>query len=290
MNEKRDHFADMIREAVRQTAPMPAMCREVMNQINAVDVDYGRLAEKMRLDPGVTMNVLKLANSSFFGGKHPVDSLRQAFVRLGTRRLFQIVLAQSVADRLAVRLDGYELEPHALLRHSLCVALTAETLAKKTGQEDSETLFTAGLLHDMGKVPMDPFLTAAKPMLRHRLQNCDWPFDRIEEELFGLSHSEAGKLLMEEWRFPPQLTDVIATHHHPHLSVGRNRAALMLHWADTLAYSEGFGDGIDGFRYAVSDSAAEQLDLRPRDIEYIASETLEKLTEMEEILTGTAHV
>ncbi len=287
MNDKQDSYAAMIREAIRQHPPMPAMVKQVMLELRNPEVNYAQLADRMRMDPGVTMNVLKLANSSAFVGTRQVDSLQQAFVRLGTRRLFQIVLAQNVAGRLAARLDGYELEPGALLRHSLCVALTAESLAKRLKLSFSETVFTAGLLHDMGKLVMDRFLVAAKPLVRKKLDESADPFDRIEHALFNIAHPDAGALLMETWQFPSDLVEIVRLHHHPTDSSTFGNAALIVHWADTLSYSQGFGDGVDGFRYEVFGQADKMLGLGPKDVERIASETLEKIKEMEDILTGT---
>jgi putative nucleotidyltransferase with HDIG domain len=284
----KEAFEQMIREAIRQFPSMPSLCRDVMEQIRNPNADYAVLAERLRLDPGVTMNVLKVANSSFFAGSRRVDSLLQAFVRLGSRRLFQIMLTQNVAGRMAVRLTGYELEPHALLRHSLFTALAAETLTKKLKLGFGETMFTCGLLHDMGKLVMDEYAQALHPILRKHLENEAEPFDAIEHELFGITHAEAGALLMREWRFPEDLTAIVQTHHRPDRSDSHGTAARIVRLADRLADARGCGDGMDRARYDTADAPDDNFGLATDELADLTDQMVEKLDELESVLTAAA--
>ncbi len=280
----RDARVKRILEAIARHPPMPALYREILPLLADPNANFDQLSLVIRRDPGVTMNILRVANSSYFSGADRIDSLRQAFVRLGSRRLFQIVLSQGVATRLAARLDGYALAPQMLLNHSVGVAVTAENLARLLHLDTREMLFTAGLLHDMGKVILDPFVQEAHAEFDAALQETDKPFDTLEEEVLGITHADAGARLMAQWSFPDDVVEIVAHHHHPDRAERGLNETLMVHFADALVYSQGVGDGIDGFRYPVADDAAERLGLRPRDIEKVASETLEQLQELEELM------
>ncbi len=284
MDARRERNAARIREAIRRQPPMPALCGEVARHIREPAADFGMLAEEMRLDPGVTMNVLKLANSAYFGSSGRVDSLRHAFVRLGARRLFQLVVAQGVASRMATRLAGYGLEPGALLRHSLCVAMTAEALTRTRKLGFEETIFTAGLLHDMGKPVMDVFVSEAGPEAQARLRDEPVCSEAAEADLFGISHAEAGALLMTEWGFPADLAEIVRAHHRIAATKLYGLPARMVRLADGYAASRGFGGGQEA---AIRDSLAEDeaaLGVAPADFEKLTEGIPEKVAELEAVL------
>lgn len=255
-----------------------------MEEIRNPDADFTRLSEQIRFDPGITMNILKIVNSAHFSGAQRVDSLQQAMVRLGTQRLFHIIVAQGVASLMTEKLAGYDLEPRALLSHSIGVALAAENLARHLAIKDDGALFTAGLLHDMGKVVLNPFVIETRVKFDSALRADDRPFDILEKEILGITHAEAGAELMRHWNFPEDMVEIVAWHHDPDQSKKQPQRTLMIHLADTLVYSQGVGDGIDGFRYRVHDQAGELLGLRPSDVERIASGVLDPLHELESIM------
>lgn len=275
---------ERILQAIADHPPMPSFYRDLLTHVQDPDVGYERLSKFIRNDPGVTMNILRMANTAYFAGTVRIDSLQQALVRLGSRRLLQILLAHGVTTRLVGRLDGYELAPRVLLQHSVGVAVTAESLAHLLGLKTREMLFTAGLLHDMGKMVLDPFIVETRPVFDDLLRDKDRAFDDIELEVLGITHPEAGAQLMARWNFPAEVVEIVACHHHPDRAQVFPTETLMVHLADTLLYSQGLGTGIDGFRYPVADDAATRLGLRSRDVEQVASGALDQLRELEAMM------
>ncbi len=263
---------------------MPAFYRDLLPHVQDPDIGYDQLSRLIRNDPGVTMNILRMANTAYFSGTERIDSLQQALVRLGSRRLFQIIIAHGVSAQLAVRLDGYGLEPRGLLTHSVGVAVTAERMAQMLGLKTREMLFTAGLLHDMGKVILDPFVAEVRPLIDERLRETERAFDDIELEVLGTTHPEAGARLMARWNFPDDVVEIVACHHHPDRAQAFPTEVLMVHLADTLLYSQGVGDGIDGLRYPVAEDASSRLGLHSRDVEQVASGALDQLRELEAMM------
>ena len=285
MDSSRSGVLARIQEAIAGHPPMPAFYSDLIPHVQDPDVSYEELSKIIRNDPGVTMNILRMANTAYFSGPEKIDSLQQALVRLGSRRLLQIVIAHGVSAQLAGRLDGYSLAPRGLLMHSVGVAVTAERLAHLLGLKTREMLFTAGLLHDMGKVILDPFVKEYRERFEERLaQDPARTFDDIEGEVLGITHPEAGSQLMARWNFPDDVVEIVACHHHPERSTVFPSETLMVHLADTLLYSQGIGDGIDGFRYSVANDAAARLGLRSRDVEQVASGALDQLRELEAMM------
>ena len=274
-----------IQKAMAEHPPMPAFYSDLIPHVQDPNVGYAELSAIIRNDPGVTMNILRMANTTYFSGPEKIDSLQQALVRLGSRRLLQIVIAHGVSDQLVGRLGGYSLAPRGLLLHSVGVAVTAENLAHQLGLKTREMLFTAGLLHDMGKVILDPFVKEQRARFDALLlQDPSRTFDEIEYEVLGITHPEAGSQLMARWNFSEDVVEIVACHHHPERSSIFHTETLMVHLADTLLYSQGLGDGIDGFRYSVAEDAAARLGLRSRDVEQVASGALDQLRELEAMM------
>jgi putative nucleotidyltransferase with HDIG domain len=274
-----------IRKAVEACPPMPALCQQALAFMQDPDMDFSTLAKEIQFDPGITMNVLKVVNSAYFAGSEPIHSLQQALVRLGSRNLSRIIVAQGVSARLSGVLGGYDLAPQELLHHSIGVALTAERLAQHLKMDQGDgSLFTAGLLHDIGKIVLDEFVQQAKEPICALLQSTEEPFDVIEQKVLGVTHPEAGAWLMRQWHFPEDIVQIVEYHHKPLAAASQRDRALLIHLADTLVYSEGVGAGIDGFRYSVENSAAEKLGLQSFDIEQVAAEAWNMVQEMETLL------
>jgi putative nucleotidyltransferase with HDIG domain len=274
-----------IRADIKAFPAMPAMCQTLMTKFNDPEADFGSLAEEMKYDPGMTANVLKLANSSAFSSGMQLDSLKTAFVRLGMKTLFQLVAAQGSAQMLKQTLAGYDLRPEELLRHSVWTAVAAEEIAVALKLDAPELLFTAGLLHDMGKVILNGFIILNATEISTAMHSNTEAFDCIEASILGISHAEAGAEIMKQWRFPDELVATIRWHHDPSKAGGHSTIVNIVHLADMLAYTEGIGTGIDGLRYKVSENVVSELGITTRTLERAASHTLDKMNELERILT-----
>jgi putative nucleotidyltransferase with HDIG domain len=274
-----------IRADIKAFPAMPAMCQTLMTKFSDPEADFGSLAEEMKYDPGMTANVLKLANSAAFSSGMQLDSLKTAFVRLGMKTLFQLVAAQASAPMLKQTLIGYYLRPEELLRHSVWTAVASEEIAVTLKLDAPELLFTAGLLHDMGKVILDGFILLNGTAISTAMHATNETFDSIESSILGLSHAEAGAEIMKQWRFPDELVATIRWHHDPSQAGVHSPIVDIVHLADMLAYTEGIGTGIDGLRYKVSENAVSELGITTRTLERAASHTLDKMNELERILT-----
>ena len=158
-------YQNDIKEGIKSFPEFPAATQRILELINEPTVDYEALEKAMRYDPGLTANILRLANSAQFGVKRHVDSLHRAFVLLGQKRIFELVMANISASTFSGELPGYQLYKQDFLRHSMWVGIAAEQFANTLKLRTRETLFTAGLLHDIGKLILDPFLAKERATL-----------------------------------------------------------------------------------------------------------------------------
>ncbi|HUI06925.1 MAG TPA: HDOD domain-containing protein [Verrucomicrobiae bacterium] len=279
-----------IRRRVETFPAMPALCKFLVAHLHDPYVDLQYLAQELRYDPGMTANVLRIANSAVYGGLARVDSVQTAIARLGMKQLLELVVAVGISQVLKKRLLGYQLEPEELLHHSVYVAVASEEIAKTLGLQTSEMLFTAGLLHDVGKIVMDDFVRTESARLDAKFRATKAGFDSVERDVLGICHAEVGGTLLKRWNFPEELVAPVFWHHRPSAAGSWTHTAYIVHLADMLAYSEGIGTGIDGLRYHISQEAISSLGLKSSTIEAVASHSLDRVRELSRMLCGTQTV
>ncbi len=238
--------------------------------------------ETLRLDPGLTANILKLTNSAYFGLPNKVGSVKQAVVMLGWRKLVKIVLATCVNAVMDKPIPGYDLPSGELWRHSVAVSVTAEGLMKELGREPDDRIFTAALLHDLGKLVMGEFVAEDLEAIRLAAEK-DVPFQMAEREILGTDHAEIGAMLLESWSFPSNLIEAVRWHHEPDSAENPGTLIDIVHVANVLCLMLGIGAGVEGLHYRPSTTVTKRLGLKPKQLEVVASQTLQWANELSSI-------
>ena len=193
---------------------MPQAAVKVMALIQQEDIAIDEIAQVLRHDPGLTANVLKLANSAYFGIPSKVGSLKQAIVLLGLKRFTKIVVAACVNDHMDCAIEGYDLPPGELWRHSIAVSSTAEALGKFKKNLATEDAFTPALLHDMGKLVLGTFVKEEFHNIE-KIAAQGVPFEVAENMVLGTDHAEIGAQILANWSFPSDVIDAVRWHHNP---------------------------------------------------------------------------
>lgn len=239
-----------ILEKVDTLPPFPAVIHKALALLQDPLVSAERIVEAVRFDQAITANVLKVCNSAFFGGVQPVSSLKDALVRIGNKKLIRVILSVGGSDVLQKEVPGYDLERGALWRHSVLCALLCESLCDVVGYGTKDKAFTAGLLHDVGKVVLSEFVGQDYGKIRDAAVAANFTFPDAESGILGVNHAEAGGRIAEKWNFDPELVNAIRYHHDP--ANGDPSALLFLvHFSDILCLTSGIGGGSDGLRYNV---------------------------------------
>ncbi|MFC1855598.1 HDOD domain-containing protein, partial [Thermodesulfobacteriota bacterium] len=229
-------------------------------------------------------NILRLCNSSYYSLSREIASLNDAVVLLGNQTLFNLILTSFSSNKLGKSVKGYGLEKGGLWEHSISCAILAREIAHKVGFKDIQLAYSTGLMHDTGKLILDKFLheNAAKVMEISNKEDVD--FTKIEEDLLGVNHATVGGLLAEEWKFPQAIVDGIKFHHTP-LDATENRELVnIIHVADSLSVTFGFGGGVDGLSYRFYDSALDELSLDKDQFEDYLSTLIDELDKASEII------
>lgn len=274
---------DEILKKLRNVPPLPPAVQKTLALLQDPESDLGQLAQAIQLDPGLTANILRLANSSALGAIREVSTVREALVRLGANRVGQLVMASGVAPQLRTATKGYDLPPGALLEHSIATALAAEELARAVDITPPEYTFTAGLLANVGKTVMGDFLEVDVTPILELAHSEMIPFQKAEKQILGIDHAELGAMLLESWNLPAQIVEVVRWYLDPDDYEGENLTLDLVHAGEGLAKMSSIALGVDGLHYHPSTYVIQRLRLTPDIVEMVMVSVVEKAASLREI-------
>jgi len=249
--------------AVRELPPLSASITEVIRACDDQDMTVGQLSQVILRDQALTANMLKLANSAFYGHARRVTTITEAVVLLGFSAVKSLAISSHTSRLLGGALPGYGLRPGELWTHSLAVAFTARRLAVEVHLAPVEEAFVAGLLHDVGKTILSTHMEHAFEEVTRTAEERRLPFHEVEAELLGFDHAELGARVAAAWSFPPELEEAIRHHHAPGLAQVKPALAHCVHLADACCMMMGVGLGADGLAYGVDPGSMETLGIAP---------------------------
>jgi putative nucleotidyltransferase with HDIG domain len=245
-------LADVCAQALRLPCS-PALLPRLSAELAKEDSSADDIEAIITLDPALAGSTLRLANSAFFSGGRAVDELCSAIMRLGHKEIYRLAALSLTSRWMNLGVEGYGWEPGDFCRHSLCVAVAAEYLATKTGGVDPRIAYTAGLLHEIGKLAVAHACGAMFPAIREYQQanQCTWL--HAEKQVLGYTHAEVGGSLLSSWRFPTNLIAIAANMEHP-AQAPAEVVPLMahIHAAKYLATCMGAGVSEDGFLFELN--------------------------------------
>ncbi|MBU0983964.1 MAG: HDOD domain-containing protein [candidate division Zixibacteria bacterium] len=269
-----DNKVKQVVSNIRNLPTPPIVFHQIQKVINDPKVSAGQIAKILSEDPAMSVKVLKLTNSAFYGLSREVESVKQAVVIVGLEAIKNLVLSASVLDMF--KGDDFDQEfQEKFWRHSLAVGFCGRILARKVrsrGMIDPDSAFSGGLLHDIGKMVLccflkDEFAQVTEEQSRDRVSATY----EIEERVLGYNHAQLGAILAGQWKLPERLTEAIAFHHQPQLTESEDPIAYFIHVANYLA-KKTFYDKDD--EYLIND-------MEPGVTEYLQIDeaTLESLSE-----------
>ena len=261
---------------------MPGAATKLLTLLDNPDSTAAQVEEILRYDPGLTANVLKLTNSAYFGLPAKVASVRQAIVLLGWKTIFKLVMTSCMNAVIGKQVPGYDLSAGELWRHSLAVSVAAEGLMKELKIAAPDEVFTAALLHDVGKMVLGDFVQEDREKL-DRLASPDLPFQELEQQVFGADHAEIGARILSNWSLPAEIVGAVRWHHAPDSAAKPSTVIDIVHVADMLCLMIGIGVGREGLQYEPLASATKRLGLRHDHLEVVASQTLQWVDDLSDV-------
>lgn len=229
---------EQVRACLQALPALPAVVTDLLASFDEENVDIGALAQQIGRDQSLAARLLRVANSSFYGLQTKVSSINEAVVVLGFRAVRSMVIAVGVGGVFrADQCPGFTIQAH--VRHGVGVGLAARALAQAT-RRNAEIAFTAGILHDIGKLVLAScFASQYRETLAYRDRH-DCLLVVAERDVLGLDHAAVGGLLADAWHFPSILRSAVAEHHAPAGATADSLADL-IHLADAIAHGLALG-------------------------------------------------
>ena len=255
--------------------PMPNIilkAREIMEDPGS---SLKELSAVIEHDQAIVARVLALANSAYYGLSGLVSSIQHASILLGQKTLGELITIAASSRLLSKKLKGYQLNPGDLWKHSLAVALGSKTIAGMINRDWIEDAFIAGLLHDAGKIILDPYVQERSEDFETHLKETPHKFFKAEKQILGFDHAEVMSRASRFWRYPEVQSMAIRYHHYP-MQSGNNRLACIIHLADFAAKEAGFK----------SQESALSSEIDPQILEYLGLESAQLDPIIAEITTS----
>jgi len=264
---------------------LPEIISKLIKELENKDTDPEALEKIIINDSSLSAKVLRIANSAYYGQSRQIDTVSKAIVLLGMNTIRNLALTLASSNALNSSFSGYGLEKGQLFIHSLATAVGASFIARNTKSEDQEKVFLAGLLHDIGKILLSPYLKKHIEVIKKIVFDVDKPFNKAETEVFGFNHCDLGAELAIRWELPRLIVDSNRYHHDPSECKNENSKVIeYIHIADHISYLSKFGLGIDGNNYKVLFDTFEKYKIdderKAKLIESVTEETNELFKSM----------
>lgn len=259
---------------------------QVVLRLNSVLADPNSsardVANLVSEDQVLTTRILKLVNSAFYGYPGQIKTLTHAVVILGFREVKNVVLTSQIFDlfKTSYKAIGNLFDINLLWTHSVGCAVISRNIASKIRYPEPEEMFTAGLIHDIGKIIELRCVPEKMADVFQMVEDRNIYMLEAERDVLGVTHCEIGRVMAEMWDFPPEIESCIAMHHTPSLAKKHCMEVSIVHIANCLTRMLEIGSGGDNLIPQTDPFSWERIGISQEEHESILTESLNSLAEL----------
>lgn len=243
---------------IQQLPALSTIVTEVLTLIDQGDVELSVLMQKISQDQALASRVLRVVNSPFYGFSRHIASLKDAGMMLGVHTLRNIVMAAGIMGHFPPGEDE-NFDRLSFWQHAIGTGVAARVLARYCGLNE-ESAFTAGLLHDIGKLVMAAYFPVDFDRVLAQRDAQDCLLKDAEQAVLGFDHSLVGTKVAQKWKLPVVIVEAIHHHHTPD-STPEIPFAALVHVADILCRGLEIGHGGDTLIPALDMTIMQRLGL-----------------------------
>ncbi len=260
---------------------LPVIALEVASLANNPMTGMSEIVRIIRNDPALTAKILRVANSAFYGMPGRVESLNMALVVLGMREISNLVTCISVFKTFPASGTGTSFDRKAFWEHSAGCGEIARVITSKLNMRLHGIEFTAGLLHDIGKIMLEQHLHESFMQAQDIIESDRAPSIVAEHQTMGVDHAEIGSWMAESWSIPESITEAIRYHHQPGLAPTNQALAAVVHLANTFTKAIMCGDCRTSLNEVLSQDPAWEI-LAKENPELVSMDVVQFVEELEE--------
>jgi putative nucleotidyltransferase with HDIG domain len=268
-----DNRVKQVVSNIRNLPTPPIVFHQIQKVLNDPRVSAGQIAKILQEDPAMSVKVLKLTNSAFYGLQREVESVKQAVIIVGLEAIKNLVLSASVLDMFKGKNIDQEFQ-EKFWRHSLAVGFCARLLARRArskGIIDPDSAFSGGLLHDIGKVILCCFLVEEFKKVQQEADRQS-PSHLVEDRILGYNHAQIGSVLAEQWKLPKRLNAAISYHHNPAECEGEELIAHFIHISNYVAKKTFYESSEEYLIGQLDDGVLDFIEISEADLEELAAD------------------
>jgi putative nucleotidyltransferase with HDIG domain len=259
---------DIILKSIDRIPAFPATTQKVAALLRNDDYAVADVANVIKYDQAIAANILKISNSAYFGARQKIKSIQDAVVYLGQQQLIRAVQTAGVSRYFSKGGKGYVAQSKDLWEHSVAVALMSQILSRKIQSREDPVLYTAALLHDVGKLILGEYVHESFEKIMYRVKQGKCSFLEAEEAILGINHADLGGRIATHWNFPADIRDAIAYHHRPDLLMEQDKKnAWLVYLSDQACLMMGIDGGIDALAHKGLEDVMQYFNLRMIDLE-----------------------
>ena len=250
LNFSRESKLKKIKACIARMPSLSTTVVKVLDTCNDPMASANDLKRVVSLDPVLTARVLKLINSAYYSLGKPVASLSRAIIMLGVNTVKNLALSSTIIENLNSMRSGHLFSADDFWGHSLSVGVVAKLLAHFTGvpAKKREEYFVAGLLHDIGKIPLHRKFPDDYHRICESAQKGRVELYRNEFECLGIDHGAVGNIIGNKWHLGSSLLESLTYHHNPEDSATHCREFVsIIALANLLALQLNIGNAGDHF-------------------------------------------
>jgi putative nucleotidyltransferase with HDIG domain len=225
---------EQLDEVINSVRAVPQIVLKVIRMIQDEKSCMAEVAREVRQDQIISAKILRMCNSAYFSRNGEIDSIDRALALLGEKQILRSIISASFMDLFSSKNMGYSLCKGGLFYHAVGTALLSEKLASLTKIVAPDLAYTAGLLHDIGKIALDQCMSDAYPFFYRRTQLEGDELTAVESDAFGITHEQVGEELAHRWSLPSSIMDVVRHHHCPEEASVNVELAHLVYLADLI--------------------------------------------------------
>lgn len=267
---------DLMRR-VRDLPPLPGAALKLLTMCRDPEVPLRDIVGVIEVEPALTLKVLRLANSPFYGLRRKVATVRDAVVNLGADAIVNCVLAGCLANLYGRESRGYSQTPEDAWRHAVGTAVCAQGLAERCERPLAPLAFTCGLLHDVGKTVLGTRPETERFRILPMAEREGISFLQAERAVLGFDHAQAGAALAEHWNLPGEIVESIRWQYEPLRAPRYPRLASLVHVGHVLCISLSPELDVDNLTVRFPLDILEKLGIGAEDIADIGPAVSDKI-------------
>lgn len=234
------HYKKVI-ESIDNLPSFPAIVSRLIKVVNSPESSADDAAELIERDPGLTSKMIRLANSAFYGIPRSISSVSSAVVILGFNTIRSLVLSASVMNLFSDS-QKQAIDKDRFWKHSIVSAMAAKIIVRhfiNVRMMDPESAFCSGILHDIGKLIFNEFMTDEYVEVRDFAVKNNVSMLQAETKILGINHADICKVVSDKWSLPLDLEYSLVYHHNPVAADKLHELIATIHFADILAHETG---------------------------------------------------